>query len=74
MDFMADQLVDGCRFKVLTIVDNFTHENLVLHFAQSTKDDEVVDVLYEIVVCRGKPKRIQVDKGSEVNGFMGLSE
>lgn len=28
MDFVSDQLVDGRRFRVLTIVDNFTRENL----------------------------------------------
>lgn len=31
MDFMADQLADGRRFRILTIVDNFTRESLALH-------------------------------------------
>ncbi|ATB57893.1 hypothetical protein XFF7766_440002 [Xanthomonas citri pv. fuscans] len=30
MDFVADALFDGCRFRALTVVDNFTKENLVI--------------------------------------------
>lgn len=65
MDFMADQLVDGRRFRVLTIVDNFTRESLGLYAAQSIKGDDVVGVLDKIIAHRGKPQRIQVDNGSE---------
>ena len=65
MDFVADQLVDGRRFRVLTIVDNFTRESLALYADQSIKGDDVVAVLDEIVAHRGKPVRIQVDNGTE---------
>jgi putative transposase len=65
MDFVADQLVDGRRIRVLTIVDNFTRESLDLYAAQNIKGDDVVDVLDGIVAHRGKPSRIQVDNGSE---------
>jgi putative transposase len=65
MDFMADQLADGRRFRILTIVDNFTRESLALHAAQHIKGDDVVDVLENLIVHRGKPARIQVDNGSE---------
>lgn len=65
MDFVADQLVNGRRFRVLTIVDNFTRESLALYAGQSIKGDDVVDVLDKIVARRGKPQRIQVDNGSE---------
>jgi putative transposase len=65
MDFVADQLVDGRRFRVLTIVDNFTRESLALYAGQSIKSDDVVNVLDELISHRGKPKRIQVDNGSE---------
>ena len=65
MDFVADQLVDGRRIRILTIVDNFTRENLGLYAAQNIKGQDVVDVLDGIVAHRGKPARIQVDNGSE---------
>lgn len=65
MDFVADQLVDGRRFRVLTIVDNFTRESLALYAAQSIKGDDVVEVLDDLISKRDKPQRIQVDNGSE---------
>jgi putative transposase len=65
MDFMSDQLVDGRRFRVLTIVDNFTRESLALYASQRIKGDDVVGVLDELAGRRGKPERIQVDNGSE---------
>ena len=65
MDFVADQLVDGRRIRVLTIVDNFTRESLGLYAAQNIKGDDVVGVLDGIITHRGKPARIQVDNGSE---------
>jgi putative transposase len=65
MDFVADQLVDGRRFRILTIVDNFTRESLALYAGQSIKGDDVVSVLDKIISGSGKPQRIQVDNGSE---------
>ena len=65
MDFMSDQLVDGRRFRVLTIVDNFTRESLALYAGQNIKGHDVVNVLDELIGYRGKPERIQVDNGSE---------
>ena len=30
MDFMADELFNGRRIRLLTLVDNFSHENLAI--------------------------------------------
>ena len=65
MDFVADQLADGRRIRVLTIVDNFTRESLGLYAAQNIKGDDVVGVMDGIIAGRGKPSRIQVDNGTE---------
>jgi putative transposase len=65
MDFMSDQLASGHWIRVLTIVDNFTRESLVLHAGQSITGHRVVEVLDKLITGRGKPKRIQVDNGSE---------
>jgi putative transposase len=45
MDFVADQLVDGRRFRALTVVDVFTKECLAIELGQSLKGDHVVVVL-----------------------------
>lgn len=66
MDFVADQLFDGRKFRVLTLVDNFSRECLAIHPGQSLKGTDVVQVLEEIKVFHNIiPKRIQVDNGSE---------
>ena len=65
MDFMSDQLATGHRIRVLTIVDIFTRESLALHVGQSVEGYDVVQVLDQLIRTRGKPKRIQVDNGSE---------
>lgn len=66
MDFVADQLFDGRKFRVLTLVDNFSRECLATHVGQSLKGSDVVNVLEELRIMHGIiPKRIQVDNGSE---------
>lgn len=65
MDFMSDQLATGRWIRVLTIVDVFTRESLALHVGQSIRGHDVVHVLDQLIRTRGKPKRIQVDNGSE---------
>jgi putative transposase len=65
MDFMSDQLFDGRRLRILTIVDNHTRESLALHVGQRIRGIEVVSVLERITKQHGFPKRIQVDNGPE---------
>ena len=42
MDFVADQLQDGIRFRSLTIVDVYTREAVAIEAGQSLKGDDVV--------------------------------
>ncbi|MBK9215815.1 MAG: IS3 family transposase [Chloracidobacterium sp.] len=66
MDFVADQLFDGRRFRALTLVDNFSRECVEIEVGQSLKGFDVVDVMERIKLARGiVPKRIQVDNGGE---------
>ena len=66
MDFVADQLFDGRKFRALTLVDNFSREWMEIEVVQSLKGGDVVRVLEGIKVMRGiVPDRIQVDNGSE---------
>ncbi len=52
IDFVADQLQDGRRFRALTIVDVFTREAVAIEVGQRLKGDDVVRTLY-----RSKSKR-----------------
>ena len=45
LDFVADQLADGRRFRALTIVDVFTRESLAIEVGQRLKGEDVVRVL-----------------------------
>jgi putative transposase len=66
MDFMADQLVGGQRFRLLTLVDNHSRESLAIKVGQRLTGDDVVRVLEQVTIQRGKPKSIRVDNGPEV--------
>jgi len=65
MDFVADELFNGRRLRVLTIVENYSRECVGMHVNQGIKGDDVVAVL-EALQGQGRcPTRIQVDNGSE---------
>jgi putative transposase len=42
MDFVADNLFDGRKLRMLTVVDCFTRESLDIYVDQSLKGEEVV--------------------------------
>jgi putative transposase len=63
MDFMADQLFSWQRFRLLTLVDNFSRESLAVRVGQRLTRDDVVQVLEEVARNRGKPQTIRVDNG-----------
>jgi putative transposase len=66
MDFVADQLFDGRKFRALTIVDNYSRKCLSIHVGQSLKGEDVVGVMEQIKYEQeAVPLRIQVDNGSE---------
>ena len=62
---MSDQLFQGRRFRVLTLVDNFSRESLALRAAERFRGDDVVQVLEEVSAQRGLPRSIRVDNGPE---------
>ncbi len=66
MDFVADQMFNGNKFRALTVVDNFSHKCLAIEAGQSLKGTDVVNVMNRIKRQRTSlPVRIQVDNGSE---------
>ena len=65
MDFVAQRLADGRWIRVLTVVDQFTRECLVLFADVSLSGEKVAAVLDKIVAERGAPQSITVDNGTE---------
>lgn len=45
LDFVADQLQDGRRFRSLTVVDVFTRESRAIEVGQSLRGEDVVRTL-----------------------------
>jgi putative transposase len=65
IDFVADQLQDGTRFRSLTMVDIYTREAVAIEVGQSLKGDDVVRTLNRVKLERGVPRLLFCDNGSE---------
>ena len=66
LDFVADQLIDGRRMRVLIVVDDCTRECLALVADTSISGIRVARELDRLLVERGKPKTIVSDNGTEL--------
>lgn len=65
MDFMSDELYNGQRIRLLTLVDNFTRESLAIEVNTHLGGQQVAEILTLVALDRGKPAKIQVDNGPE---------
>jgi len=65
MDFVAQRLADGRWIRVLTMVDQYTRECLVLFADIALSGEKVATALDKVVAVRGAPKSITVDNGTE---------
>ena len=65
MDFMSDELYDGRRIRLLTLVDNFTRESLAIEVDTHVDGHRVAGVLMSLEKVRDLPKTIRVDNGPE---------
>lgn len=66
LDFVADVLSWGRRFRVLAIVDDFTREALALVADTSIGGHRVVRELDALIARRGRPAMIVSDNGTEL--------
>jgi putative transposase len=65
MDFVSDALLDGRRFRALTIVDDLTRESPAIEVGQSLTGLRVVRVLERLALTHGLPEVITMDNGPE---------
>lgn len=68
MDFVQDSLSDGRKFRILTVVDDFSRECPVMEVDSSIGGFRVARVLDRISQMRGLPEAITVDNGPEFSG------
>ena len=65
MDFVHDQLFDGRKIRVLTIVDTFTRLSPAIDVRQNYRGIDVVATLDRVMCEIGRPKTIRLDNGPE---------
>jgi putative transposase len=65
MDFVHDQLINGRTFRVLTVVDNWSRESVVLEVGFRLTGESVVNALHGVSRQRPLPRTITVDHGTE---------
>lgn len=65
LDFVSDAFTDGRRFRILTVVDDFTKENVLLVPDTSISGQRVTRELDQAFAERGQPRTIVSDNGTE---------
>ena len=60
-DFVEDRTHDGRKYRMLNIIDEFTHECLAIRIDRRLKAIDVIDVLSDLFILRGVPEHIRSD-------------
>ena len=64
-DFMIDRTADGRAFKILNIIDEYSRECLAMPVGRKIKNQDVIDILFNLFIFRGIPEHIRSDNGPE---------
>lgn len=65
IDFMSDSLVDGRKFRLFNVIEDFNRESLAIEVDTSLPSLRVIRVLEQLIAERGKPANIRCDNGPE---------
>ena len=60
-DFVEDRTHDGRKYRMLNVIDEFTHECLAIRVQRQLKAVDVIDVLSDLFILRGVPGHIRSD-------------
>ena len=64
-DFMIDRTANGRVFKILNIIDEYTRECLASLIDRKIRNQDVIDLLFNLFIFRGIPEHIRSDNGPE---------
>jgi transposase InsO family protein len=64
-DFVEDRTHDGRKFRMLTVMDEFTRECLAIRVGRRLGASDVIDLLSDRFILRGVPGHIRSDNGPE---------
>ena len=62
-DFVEDRTHDGRKYRMLNVIDEFTHECLAIRVERSLKSADVIDLLSDLFILRGAPCHVRSDNG-----------
>ena len=62
---MSDQTENGGRFRILTLIDEFTRECHATHVGRSIRAVDVISVVSQAIQRNGAPQHIRSDNGPE---------
>jgi len=64
-DFVSDRLHNNKKFKMLTVIDEYTRECLAIDVGYPMKAEQVLECLHRLFLERGFPDFIRSDNGAE---------
>jgi len=64
-DFVEDRTHEGRKYRMLNLIDEFTHECLAIRVDRKLKSADVIDVLSDQFMLRGVPEHVRSDNGPE---------
>src|SRR5918994_7342908 len=64
-DFVEDRTHDGRKYRMLHVLDEFTHECLAIRVARKLQAIDVIDLLSDLFILRGVPAHVRSDHGPE---------
>ena len=64
-DFVEARTHDGRKFRMLCLIDEFTREALAIRVKRKLNSTDVLEVLADVMICRGTPQHIRSDNGPE---------
>ena len=64
-DFVEDRTHGGRKYRMLNIIDEFTHECLAIRIDRKLNSTAVIDVLSDLFILRGVPEYVRSDNGPE---------
>jgi transposase InsO family protein len=60
-DFVEDLTAEGRKYRMLNVIDEFTHEALAIRLKRKLNSTDVIDVLSDLFVLRGVPEHVRAD-------------
>ncbi|MEJ2178178.1 MAG: IS3 family transposase [Gammaproteobacteria bacterium] len=64
-DFVMDRTHDGRAYRLLTLIDEYTHESLAIEVKRKLNSTDVLDCLGRLFLIHGVPEHIRSDNGAE---------